>query len=538
MEEQAEHPAPRKHSRRRKWLIAIGVGLFAGLLLLTTAAAIIARRFDPYVREQALNYLQERFDGEVELGSLRVRVPTVAPLRLILGRGDGTLLTLDGDDLVLRHKGRRDVPPLFILKKFSASADLGSIFSDAKTVDQVMLEGMEINLPPKGQRPSMPDKNDRSESEGGTKTSVIIDEVLIRDAKLMLHSLRKPENPLRFDLHDIRLESAGKDVAMRYQAVLTNAKPRGEIHSMGTFGPWAAEEPGDTPLQGSYSFDDADLGIFNGIAGILDSTGSFEGSLSSIVARGEARVPDFRLKTAQNPVPLSTTFEVLVDGTNGNTELKPVKAILGSTHFTTSGVVVRREGEARKTISLRAKMPEGYLRDVLKLAMKGAPFMEGRLNLDTQIDIPPLTGKVKEKLLLDGTFEVTDGKFLKSTIQDQIDMLSRRGQGKPKNMEIDQVVSRMSGDFHMEDEAIRFGTMAFAIPGAAVNLAGLYDLGEDNLDFRGVLMLDARVSQTMTGWKRWVLKPVDPFFAKNGAGTYLKIKVVGTAKEPKFGLDR
>jgi hypothetical protein len=42
----------------------------------------------------------------------------------------------------------------------------------------------------------------------------------------------------------------------------------------------------------------------------------------------------------------------------------------------------------------------------------------------------------------------------------------------------------------------------------------------------------------MTGWKRWLLKPVDPFFSKNGAGTFLKIKVEGTADEPKFGLVR
>ena len=77
-----------------------------------------------------------------------------------------------------------------------------------------------------------------------------------------------------------------------------------------------------------------------GIAGILKSTGRFEGALDSITARGEAVVPDFRLKRAENPVPLRTKFEVLVDGTNGNTVLKPVIATLGSTHFTTSGACV------------------------------------------------------------------------------------------------------------------------------------------------------------------------------------------------------
>jgi hypothetical protein len=64
------------------------------------------------------------------------------------------------------------------------------------------------------------------------------------------------------------------------------------------------------------------------------------------------------------------------------------------------------------------------------------------------------------------------------------------------------------------------------------------DLDHDTLDLFGALRLRAKVSQTMTGWKRWVLKPVDPFFAKKGAGTFLRIKVAGTSREPKFGLDR
>jgi len=63
-------------------------------------------------------------------------------------------------------------------------------------------------------------------------------------------------------------------------------------------------------------------------------------------------------------------------------------------------------------------------------------------------------------------------------------------------------------------------------------------LEADTLDFHGALKLVAKVSQTMTGWKRWALKPVDPFFAKNGAGTFLPIKVVGNSHGPHFGLDR
>ena len=325
---------------------------------------------------------------------------------------------------------------------------------------------------------------------------------------------------------------------MHYDAALTNATPPGEIVSKGIFGPWAADEPGDTPLSGDYVFDKADLGVFAGIAGTLHSTGQFEGTLDSIVAKGEASVPNFRLKQSGHPVPLKTRFEVMVDGTDGDTTLKPVIGTLGSTTFRTSGTVIKHEDDTRRTISLDVSMPKGNLRDLLTLALKGDPFMEGQIALNTKIDIPPLTGKVKEKLLLDGRFEITNGKFLQSRIQDQIDSLSRRGQGQPKNMAIDEVVLAMAGAFKMENQKISFRSLSFAVPGSGIDLAGDYDLDQDVLDFHGTLKLDAKVSETLTGWKHWLAKPLDPFFSKGGAGTLLHIQVTGSSKEPKFGREK
>jgi hypothetical protein len=226
-----------------------------------------------------------------------------------------------------------------------------------------------------------------------------------------------------------------------------------------------------------------------------------------------------------------------VDGTNGDTILKPVIGTLGSTTFTTSGAIIKNESAMHRSISLDMTMPNGDLHDILALAMKGPPFMQGRLNLKTKIDIPPLSGTVREKLMLDGVFEITDGKFLKSAIQDQIDSLSRRSQGQPKNEDIDEVVLQMGGKFKLDDEIIEFEQVSFAVPGSGIDLGGRFDLDKDILDFQGTLKMQAKVSQTMTGWKHWVLKPVDPFFSKQGVGTLLNIKVEGTAENPKFGLN-
>jgi hypothetical protein len=343
---------------------------------------------------------------------------------------------------------------------------------------------------------------------------------------------------LTFNLHEVQLTEAGNGVSMKYIAALANAKPPGEILSKGSFGPWVAEDPGDTPLDGNYDFDNADLGVFAGIEGTLHSMGSFGGTLSSIDVKGQASVPNFSLKRSGNPVPLTTRFQVHVDGTNGDTILKPVIGTLGTTTFTTSGTVIKNYSANRRSIHLEVTMPNGDLRDLLRLAMKGDPFMEGHIGLKTKIDIPPLSGTVREKLFLDGIFEVSGGKFLKSHIQDQIDSLSRRSQGQPDNWNIDEVVSQMGGRFILENEVIRFTPVSFSVPGSGIDLNGSFDLDQDVLDFQGTLRMQAKVSQTMTGWKHWVMKPLDSFFSKNGAGTLLNIKVQGTMENPKFGLNR
>jgi hypothetical protein len=528
-------------AHRTTWLIAVGiltaltVAMVVGFLV---DVSVLRNRFEPYIREQALIYLQRRFDSDVELGSIHVRIPPSSPIHLLLTGGRGTLARIDGSDLAIRRKNTSDASPVLVIRRFSFNMDLGSVFDSPKTVNQVVVEGMEIAIPPKGERgPARPISQDAADKLKSDTVNVEIREIIAKDSKLVIMPKISGKPPLIFDIAYLRLESAGKDLPMRYEAWLTNPKPHGLIHSNGNFGPWARTEPGDTPLRGNYAFDHADLGSFSSIAGILNSTGEFDGTISAITARGKAFVPDFRLKSVGHPVSLSANFEVLVDGGNGNTILRPVRATLGSTQFTTSGGVIRKNGDLQRSIALGVTMPAGNLSDVLRLAMTGAPFMEGELALKSKIVIPPLTRKVNEKLLLDGQFRISSGRFLRSEMQRKIDSLSRRGQGQPNNEEIAQVFSGMTGNFHMENQTIAFRSLTFATPGANVELAGDYNLADDRVDFHGALELRAKVSQTMTGWKRWALKPVDPFFAKNGAGTFLRIKIDGNSKSPNFGLD-
>jgi hypothetical protein len=535
--------------KKYKWWIAIAATLVVVVIGVFISASILAKRFEPYIKEQAVQYLSQRFQSEVEVGNLAVNIPRIPPVQLFLTRGEGVIAEVVGSNIVMRHKGRRDIPPMMVMKGFRFSVDLGRVFDPTKRVALIHLSGLQLHIPPKGDRPKL-GSSETPAGSGDNKAAstvssvmpkasdILIEKVMIEDSKLVILPKSADRKPLEFDLHQIVLDSVQLKESLNYKALLTNAKPPGLIDSQGSFGPWNAETPSDTPLSGKYTFSNADLGVFSAIGGTLHSTGSFEGVLNSIEAKGVADVPNFHLKKVGHPVNLHTEFEALVDGGNGNTTLKPVKAMLETSALTTSGAIIKHDGDARRTIDLNFAMPNGEMLDLLKLAMKNKPFLSGRIHLNGKIRIPPFAGDVKEKLILDGKFAIERGQFLQDVVQDKIDTLSRRGQGQPKSTEIDNVFSNMAGEFHLDNQQIDFRSLSFSAPGARVDLVGGFDMDKDILDFNGSLKLDARVSQTMTGWKRWALKPVDPFFAKKGAGTFLKIKVSGSSKQPQFGASR
>jgi hypothetical protein len=518
-------------TRKRIWLIAIpvAVGLFfAGVYF---AGRNLRDRLEPMVRDQAVRYLENRFHADAQITALHIQLPELSAIGLVFHRQRGAVVHVTGEGLALK---RGDIP-LFAADKMQFAIDISSVLEeDKKTVDSIALDGVRITVPPKGEGGPAP-----SPSPAGAKgkpLKVQIDQVDIHNCTLLILPKDKTRQPLFYQIDHLLLTPIGPDQPMNYAADLVIPKPAGHVLARGRFGPWNADEPGDALLDGQYKLEKADLSVFNGIAGILASTGNFNGTLAAINVTGDATVPDFRLTISGNRVPLRTHFEALVDGTNGNTILKPVHATLGQTNFTTAGAIVKHDNTPMKTISLNVAMPNGYLPDMLRLAMKGDPFMDGRITLNTRIDIPPLTVKVKQKLLLDGTFTLHDARFLRSTIQSQIDGLSRHAQGQPNNEEIDSVASNMQGSFRLENQLMTFRSISFDVPGAGVALAGTYDLVGDRLDFKGTLKLEAKLSQMVTGWKSVVLRPIDPLFAKNGAGTFLNILVEGTARRPQLGV--
>ena len=105
---------------------------------------------------------------------------------------------------------------------------------------------------------------------------------------------------------------------------------------------------------------------------------------------------------------------------------------------------------------------------------------------------------------LQGQFGIGNIQFTNSSVQGKIDSLSRRGQGEPRDMDINSVISDMKGDFGMRDAVLNFSDLRFGVTGAAINLTGTYNLDNEQLDFHGKLKLKAKLSQTTTGVKSFL----------------------------------
>lgn len=500
---------------RRKWPYVIGIvaGLLVGLVIFVS---VRMRNIDDRVRDWVVEQLQQKFQSDVDLGELHVRVLPD--------------LGVTGQELSIRLHNRKDLPPMFHVARFSFNLGWAGILDAPRHISGIYVENMTITIPPRGEKREKPPEPKKKLPE------VVIDEIVINDTDLVIMPKKVGKVPLDFDIHDLVLKSVGPNKPFDFHGNLTNAKPQGEIATTGTFGPWNADEPGDSAVTGSYKFTDADLGPFPGIAGTLSSTGDYKGRLNEIAVDGKTDVPNFSLDPVGHPVPLHTDFSATVDGTDGDTYLHPVKATLGKSVIVCEGSVVHVPDQGH-LIQLNVDAPNAHIEDMLALAINSdKAFMIGPAQIKAKLTIPPGKLKVLQKMILDGRVNIDNANWSDPKVRDKLESLSRHAEGKPKDEDAGSSVANLRSDFKLDKAIINFRNLTFSVPGANLDLAGTYNIGEEMLDFKGHLRLQAKLSQTVTGKKSFFLKAVDPFFSKDGAGTLLPITITGKRDAPTLGV--
>jgi hypothetical protein len=512
------------HWRPRPWVLVL---ILVPLAIIAAAGARVIDRAQPILRVRVIETLSTRFKSKVELDRFHV---SVFPDIQVSGAG-------------LRIFGEADPPsgqsatqPVIAVGEFQFHIGIWHLFYSPVHVNTVYLKGLRLNLPPKGRRAEM-----KNVTPQGGKISMVVDSLVSDTAELVIETEKPDKLPRVFAIQSLKMTRVGSNQPMHFETDIINPKPVGNIHSRGSFGAWQADSPRDTPIQGSYSFSHADLSSIKGIGGILSSTGKYAGTLDHIVVDGTTDTPDFRIAISGRPVPLHTAFHATVDGTSGDTYLQPLQATLLDSGLVATGSIVRTNEPQGHDVKLEVVIEHGRIEDLLKLAVRRNPaIMLGRLQLKTNFDLPPGEPDITDRLKLAGTFQVAEAQFTNPKIQDKVDSLSLRSQGKPKlaqDKPLENVDSEVGGTFRVLQGRASFSQLQFQVPGAQLNLTGTYNLDGNQFDFHGKLRMEAKVSQMVSGWKSILLTPVDPFFHKQGAGTELPVKITGTKSQLHFGTD-
>lgn len=507
---------------RRKILILTGSLLAAFVVggLLVLYLLTIPAPLESWLQDRIVLALREHYQSNVQLQNLHA---TLIPE-----------FEASGDALIIPGKNAAGLPPLIMVKHFEVRAGVMELLRKPVHLSHLRLEGLQINVGPKGTPASQPTKTTRHTR----LANFVIDKVDADGTVLYVHRKDPSKEPMEWDLRKLALRSAGIGQPMKFTAELTNPTPPGLIETRGKFGPWNMEEPSATAVSGSYDFQHADLSVFNGVSGILSSKGDYTGMLQNIVVDGTTDVPDFKLDRGGHQVHLTTEFHAVVDGTNGDTYLQPVTAHFLHSEVVTNGDVSGKPGQHGKTITLNVDMQQAYVQDVLNLASKSdPPILSGRMKLKANLVIPPGKEPVLRKLVLGGKFNVTEARFSNQKIENAIAELSRRGQGLKNDGDAPNVPAQFAGNFLLKNRNLAFSSLQFVVPGVAAQMKGSYGLASEQLKFDGDVRLHATVSQMIGGSKGWILTPFDPIFSRHGAGTFLPVQVAGTRQQPQIKLN-
>jgi len=500
----------------RHWLEAIII--FAVVLL---TAEILLTRFFPFSEKNVTESLQETFPSKLKIDHFHsVYFPRPG---------------CEAEGVTFRSlSGEPGEPPRVAIQKLIIRGNYANFLFRPHHISRVILQGLRIQVPAPGKD---------GEFKGGyTDTQTTIGELVANGAVLEIERSNKP--PLRFDLHEVNLGSVSAKEGMSYKVGMQNPEPPGEIRSSGHFGPFNANNPGQTAVSGTYSFHRGDLDVFGGIGGIVESEGKFSGPLKHMDVQGTADVPDFEVDRSGHKGHLTTQFQGTLDGTNGDVALNNVDAMYQNTKFTAKGSITDKRGYDRKFTSLDFAVRAGRLQDILRLIVKdNRPPMSGVISLQAHATVPPERQPFLKEVTLLGDFEIDDGHFENPSRQRSVNDLSETARGlkksqrdEDKNNSAENVTSHARGHVDLKNGVATITNLSFTVPGADVVVGGTYNVLNEKIDFHGTMKMEAKFSQSTSGIKSLFAKVLDPFFNKK-RGSVVPVVVTGTYHDPHFGLD-
>ena len=280
--------------------------------------------------------------------------------------------------------------------------------------------------------------------------------------------------------------------------------------------------------------------MFKGISGILSAKGTFGGRLERIEVHGETDTPEFTITSVGHAIPLLAKYHAIVDGTNGNTILERIDGSFLNTSLVAKGDVTDLPGAPGRQVNLDVTMDQG--------AAGGHPVAggqdaeaadDGSAHAPDHHDSPARRGgRDREAATRRQVHDREDAVHGPGHSKTRSKVSASEAAASCRTQPAAPVTSDFTGSFKLANGVLTIPSVAFDIPGSVVRLAGTYSIKPETMDFKGTLFMDAKISETMTGFKSLLLKVIDPLFSGENGGSEIPIRISGQREKPAFGLDK
>lgn len=516
--------APRRWSRRRLTAAAaavVGVLLTGALILMRTHAVRPTYRLSSQLHDELEAWLSDRLATDVHVGDVEVTF--------------GPEIRVEAHQLTLRIPGRPDLPPFVTVDTWSGTARLDQVA--IRHFDEVRLSGVTITVPPRRLADFRATPRPGRVRGPRRPPAIAIDRLVADRVALAVLSRDGTREPHLWDIRDLKMAPFSFDEASPFSATVDTPLPSDRAVVTGTAGPWPRGDFDQLPLSGTYTFAGT-LSDVPGLRGAISVEGRALGTLDRLATAGRAWSTAAGFVSGESAaMPLEVSFEALFDATNSDIRLSRVDARAGDAVMRATGHVVRSKGARGRHVALHTTSPASSdAGDLLRLFVDAEPPALGGLAMEATVDLPPGDGDVLNRLTASGTFDLQRARFTNPRMQDVLDDLASKGLGRPGDP-LDRVKARLRGTLRLANRELAVSLVRLGVPGVSVEGAGGYSLRTQRIGFRGVTRLDARLSQTQRGMRRWLLKPFNGLLAHGGAGTRLVLDIRGSRRAPIIDLD-
>jgi AsmA-like C-terminal region len=428
----------------------------------------------------------------------------------------------------LRRKSAPDLPPLGSIDELIVQGRWTDLLMLRARVALVDITALHIVVPALGSRANHEDFPPGSASDfSGPDT--LIEQLKIH--RSLLDIMRSNGMRYSFPIPELDVRNFQKGRTNTYTVSMQNAKPWGLIQSTGSFGPLNAPDLSKTPVTGTFSFSSVKLSDVGEMRGTLQSSGQFRGPLGAIEATASSDTPDFAVGHGK-PTPMHGEVECTVDGVTGEVVLHQVRMQSGETTILASGGIVG----SPKITNIDVSVTNGRTQDVLRPFVHDRVPITGPVWLHAHAYIGPTGAGFLQRLYVRGAFDVPAERATDRAMEKSLSDFSKRAQTAKAGAGADDseqsattdAVSSLKGPAQIRDGVVSSPHLVFQIPGAQAILEGTFSLHDESAHLTGKLAMQSEISHAATGFKSFLLKPLDPFMKKRKAGAVVPIAITGT----------